>query len=666
MRGISNIFLAAIIFISAASCFEIETTINVTGGGYLYSNSNVPSASDHIDAYGDQKYHRYYLESDSRSLFSTSYNFNDSGDAFFSPHYPTKWTLPKGYEFLFDPLPRTYSVSSSLPGGLTHFMKLNSKTTMNTINYMDIDRAKGVSTQYKAVTDGQLQEGVFNKSSVGHPKFISELEAVGEIRFNSSVKTNETPMLDNSLQTLLASLDKVQLPGEMAHIDVPTKTTVVRFSDGKEVIAKEAANEDIPIDENTVLKRNDKPSIDQGNANYLEKIKESDASTYKDYGDYRLIYGSKEYLAITSYKSNPIGGDIGTNVKFTIKLYKEGNKPIKDVSVIAAIPPEMDFLNFNGTSKGIFSNGNAIWSNEGLFNSQGDINLSFDVRINEEAKGKKDLNSTAYIYDNSNGREIDRQIATFTVSQTANEIPATQFDENNQEKLENDSIEGNSSSEKAMTAIIPEEGKNLLRIMGVPEGGIDLTGTADNSTASLGNEITYDISVKNVGNTNLTNLNVSMMLPQQMELDVADPPYTTASKNKYIWTNLGDLSPGKSKPLIIIAKVVRIGDVLESKIHAEALANGSPVNDNETIDVIYKGLANVVASGDYLLITQKERGYAKRTPLVRKPVFLGKSLIWDRRANVGWKSLYPQYPYFITDASQINESKLSRKTLRIN
>ncbi|HPT19542.1 MAG TPA: hypothetical protein PLJ25_05720, partial [Methanothrix sp.] len=119
------------------------------------------------------------------------------------------------------------------------------------------------------------------------------------------------------------------------------------------------------------------------------------------------------------------------------------------------------------------------------------------------------------------------------------------------------------------------------------EAKISVTKTADPTFGSPSTDITFNLVVKNTGNTNLTSVFVSDLLPVGMSYRSSDGG---VNNGRYVnWSNIGRLAPEESIPLQIVAHIDGpfVGLVtLTNRVDVEGKPDhGSNVTDYDTATV---------------------------------------------------------------------------------
>jgi hypothetical protein len=390
MRGTFNIIIATILLIGAVSCLEIDTHISVKGDGQLNENSNLGIAKDHVNAAGEQTYDRYYSNKGSRMIFVDNYNLTKPS--------------AKGS--------RNFAISTMLPEGIGHYMKLTSESTMSTINSVDRNVETGQTTRFRASTLGTLEESIFDLSAVARPKFIADMDAKGDITFFSGVKSNATTA-GTDLERLLTSLDSVQMYSETARIQIPIWKT--QFILGNESVTVSEGSKGTYRVGGTEFSYKVNPSSDMNEEDQINTIKEKGVSESRNVGIYRVIkeVPNAEYLDVDI---NPTEARIGDLVDFQIHLYKNGDARLYRVSATAKLPNEINYIE---SPYGIYNNGHINWENIGPLNGNQSVNLAFGARINENAAKLSGLNITAHaegIYQDGEPQQGDETV-TITIRQ---------------------------------------------------------------------------------------------------------------------------------------------------------------------------------------------------------------------------------------------------------
>ncbi len=662
MRGIFNIILATLVLIGSASCVVIDTHLKVGGYGQLNANSNFDIAKDYISATGEQSYDRYYLDKGSRKILVTNYNLTKSS--------------ANGS--------RTYAISATFPEGISHNMKLTSKSTMSTINYVDSDAEKGYTTKYRASTSGTLEENIINMSAVYHPKFIAELAAKGDISFATSITSNETSRAASDLVDLLKKVDSVPMNGLIAQVQVPRLTTKFTFGD-KTITVTEGSTGSFSVGQTKLLYNID-PTSDINEEDRIMEIKKKGISESRVLGPYRIIeeVPNAEYLDVDI---SPNEAEIGDIVDFRIKLYKGGDARLYRVSATAKLPKQMDFV---GSPYGVCKNGVVGWKDIGPLNSNQSTILTFRARINDYAANLSSLNITASaegIYQDGEPLQGDETVtlsvkqsldntveSSSTTTPTENETNQSAVSEGaNKIVKESDgnpfskSISSNLSAEEPSRATSQNSSGMRLRVMSADLPKVYIEKTANTTLMNEeDNKVTYDIAIKNIGTTTLTEVSVDDKLPEEMVYikGSASPPEDKfdEAKGEIRWDNVGPIETNQSIKLTYDVNPTRInntsGDKLinHASVHAKDAA-GNWANGSISSTVIFQLVSESHVFGDYKIVTDLTPSFAVREPLVRDAVHIGQYLKWDAMENVGRKSLY-RIPYFVKDIYDPNYEKI--------
>ncbi len=215
-------------------------------------------------------------------------------------------------------------------------------------------------------------------------------------------------------------------------------------------------------------------------------------------------------LALTKTVSNATPS-LNDNVQFTITLNNTGPDAATGVSVLDQLPDGMTFV-ASAPSQGAYNPTSGIWT-VGSLGATGGATLQITASV--DTLGAK--TNIAQVFA-ANEFDVD--------STPDNDVPA--------EDDQDDAV---------LEPIVID---------------LELTKTVDNSTANVGENVTFTITVENVSTNDATGVAVSDSLPAGLTFVSADADTGSYSNTNGIWT-VGVLAAGDSATLDIVARVATSG-----------------------------------------------------------------------------------------------------------
>jgi uncharacterized repeat protein (TIGR01451 family) len=675
MNRLFNILFILIIIQGLASSTEYESHLSVKGDGQVYSNTNLNLAKDHLNAAGEQTYDRLYINRPERSTFIS--NFNLSKSSANRPYiYSIASSNPEGQYQIESEIAAhssSYSMSGMFPDGMINSIGLASQSTMRATNWIEITD-KGTTSKFRVATEGYLKEAIAQRDSENRPKFMEETMAKGDITFASGLKTNATFRPESEAQNLLTSLESVVMYGETARRDVLVPKAEITAGETKYAIV-EGTTGSIEL-ENSNVTLGTKPSITSSNGidRKLETAKENGVSEYTDIGNFRVIQPRQDAQAIlVDITSNPVNGTYGTEANISITLSNWAtwgyNAPdIAQTYVSTRLPAGMKFLD---SSTGMYRNGYINWSNIGSIEAHDSKTVSYRAKVNEYVS--EPIKSMVRVYatgitSNDTVLRGDETIY-FALEPVApnseHESDKINAHEGGIDIFRPNEIPANvvnteaSESDQGST-VLSNESDVLLTVKSVSGPEIAVEKKANRVVITgVDNSITYTIKIRNTGQTNLTEISVEDDLPQGAVFDDASALLPDINMNGHLkWNNIGPIKVNESEFLIYSVKAsgkYKDGEKLRNNVSVTArdeFGQIAPKKSSSSI-VTYSTVAEMTPEGDFAIVQSKveEPELVKREPLIRDTVHLGKDLVIDRHAYVGWKEFRKPH-YFITNATE--------------
>jgi len=130
----------------------------------------------------------------------------------------------------------------------------------------------------------------------------------------------------------------------------------------------------------------------------------------------------------------------------------------------------------------------------------------------------------------------------------------------------------------------------IIDIEGVCDMGIEMT--VDNSFPEIGANIVFTLTLTNLGNINITGVEVEFILPGELTHYSNTTPHGIYKNSTGIWRNIGILNPGQSAVLTVIATVEELG--LGEPTQLAMILDGSASIGPEDWALSLNGLATAV------------------------------------------------------------------------
>ncbi|MEM9643598.1 MAG: DUF11 domain-containing protein [Planctomycetota bacterium] len=205
--------------------------------------------------------------------------------------------------------------------------------------------------------------------------------------------------------------------------------------------------------------------------------------------------------------------NVGENVVFTIDVSNAGPDPATGVSVRDLLPPGLAFQAAN-PSQGAYDPTTGVWT-------IGNLPLG----------GSVSLNLTA---------------AVSSVNVATNVAEIIEVDQRDP-----DSIPGNDLESEDDRAIASVRGQQV---------DLSLTKSVNDATPNVGDEVSFEVTIRNDGVSDATGVQVRDVLPVGMSLRRTQPSQGSFNTTSSIWS-VGNLQSGGTANLIVFARVDQIIDV---------------------------------------------------------------------------------------------------------
>jgi uncharacterized repeat protein (TIGR01451 family) len=507
---ISGIFFILLVLCHVVQSMEYDFHIDIQGDGYLYGRSDLKPVRDYINAHGEQKYDKYYADIGGQNLFISNYNLTKPSEG-----------------------SNIYSIISSFPDGMTHFVKVNSSSGIFSKNWVE-RRAKSTSTNYQIALVGDLYEGITSKELLRGPRLKSEARAGGIIRMASGLASNGSDISESDAERLIQSLNAVPLTSETGQIEIVLPKTNVSINGEYKFTASDPLKGKI-YTLNQMIGYDFPSKIDSKAANERkqDELKEKNVSIAENYKGDIIAWGVPiEWPELdVGIMVHPSSGQNGTKARITIDVTNFGEtKGFERVSVTSKLPKEMKFIK---SPDGTYVNGYIYWPDIGPLGPLGEKTLSFDAQINKQLSNPSNV--------------------TITVDAEGTASDGTKDSDSG---WINFTIEGPS---------------------------IAIEKFADNKEIPIGKEFTYTIIIENPSTIKLDNIIVEDALPVGMEF-IGSTSGFMSSNGKAIWKGIFSLMPGEKKVLTYVARIVGEFEDMEA------------VRNNATIVAMTEGGQMVAAS----------------------------------------------------------------------
>ena len=273
---------------------------------------------------------------------------------------------------------------------------------------------------------------------------------------------------------------------------------------------------------------------------------------------------------LASGQANPIG--LGDLVSYSITVANQGNVPSNSYVVADQIPAGMSFV--SASAGGTESGGVVTWSTLPSLNAGATQTLSLVLRVDD-----------ATTRDYRNWAEI--------ISDSASDFGVTDEDSTPDSNTGNDNADGTGTdpndpftNHNDITLDEPagDEDDNDFEDIAL-EINYDLAliktlGAGQATTVSVGDLVTYNITVTNQGNVPSNDYTVTDLIPAGMSF-ISASDSGTMSNGVVTWSNLANLAPGATKTLSLI---LRVDDATQSEYRNLAEISEDSASDFGTTD----------------------------------------------------------------------------------
>jgi uncharacterized repeat protein (TIGR01451 family) len=374
-----------------------------------------------------------------------------------------------------------------------------------------------------------------------------------------------------------------------------------------------------------------------------------------------------------SDRTNVFSGD---QVVYSVTIRNPGNIELNEVSMDAQLDKGMVLVGVSPYEPDIIDNLRLHWKDIGPI----DVNSSKKLTLILTFDGSNENGAPLNLKFNAKGKDVIGELATATNSSVVHYFNASASNESN----------GAYAGPRTLMS------NPVLGLLSVPAIAVDQT--ANDSQVYPGDHVTYNISVRNMGDTTLDKVSIEGQLDEGMVFAGATLSGATLSpeydKDKGLiqWQNIGPIDINGMKNLRCNITIINLGDKVESKtLYFNLSAKGednqgvetAPYSSNSSIDYYY-GKANlspatntvaqkqaintlVPIGEDITLIyyNPNDTEISKQKLLTRNTTHLGRPLIWQRHIYQGW--VEPRRPdeYFAIYESDINKTKAKHKLIVI-
>ncbi|WP_034060534.1 T9SS C-terminal target domain-containing protein [Lacinutrix jangbogonensis] len=207
---------------------------------------------------------------------------------------------------------------------------------------------------------------------------------------------------------------------------------------------------------------------------------------------------------------SPTQAFVGENVAFTITVSNLGTDEATNITILETLPTGYQFISAS-TSLGNYDDTLSLWSLNSLLPNQTET-----------------LSITAQVISSNN---LINSVSLNGVTQTDRDVT------NNQDTAE-------------VTILIPDVDIEVLKSVSPIE-------------TSLGESVTFSITVTNLGTTNGSNIFIYESLPSGYIYSSANTTYGIYNDSTFLW-NLPNLSPNQSETLTITAQVISSNNLLNT------------------------------------------------------------------------------------------------------
>lgn len=529
---ISGIFFILLVLCHVVQSMEYDFHIDIQGDGYLYGRSDLKPVRDYINAHGEQKYDKYYADIGGQNLFISNYNLTKPSEG-----------------------SNIYSIISSFPDGMTHFVKVNSSSGIFSKSWVERS-AKSTSTNYQIALVGDLYEGITSKELLRGPRLKSEARAGGIIRMASGLANNGSDISESDAERLIESLNAVPLTSETGQIEIVLPKTNVSINGEYKFTASDPLKGEIHT-LNQVIGYDFPSKVDSKTVNERkqDELKEKNVSIAENYKGDIIAWGVPiEWPELdVGIMVHPSSGQNGTMARITIDVTNFGEtKGFERVSVTSKLPEEMKFIE---SPDGTYVNGYVYWPDIGPLGPLDEKTLSFDAQINKQLSNPSNVTITVDAEGTASDgtKDSDSGWVNFTI-----EVPS-----------------------------------------------ITVEKFADNKEIPIGKEFTYTIIIENPSTSKLDNIIVEDTLPVGMEF-VGSTSGFISSNGKVIWKG-NSLMPGEMKILTYVARIVGEFEDLEAirnNVIIVAMTNGGQMvaaSDTSEIRVVKRPEASLNDSSNIIM-----------------------------------------------------------------
>jgi hypothetical protein len=296
----------------------------------------------------------------------------------------------------------------------------------------------------------------------------------------------------------------------------------------------------------------------------------------------------------------------------------------------------MDFVSSTSGVKPL--NGLVTWKGDSL--SSGEIKtLTYVARVaGDRIDGEVLNNSVAVTAQNNFDEEVKAENSSKIYFVKGQEMPL------NETKYTVQSVPG---SEK-----IVESEKTVVE----STHGINLTLRTDPVATSVmtNEEVYFDIILKQIGNIELKNVSLEVELDPGMKF--LSPKGLNVSNSTIRWPIIESISGELKKSFVAKVKDTNFYKTT-LYVSARVKSNEPYFDESKTLGLKYKKVQTAEETEHSIIARQIDEGVPTRKILTRPSYQLGKRLIWDRYAYIGWKQPRPQQiEYFIVNETKENAS----------
>lgn len=364
MRRICYILISLMLLVFPIQCIEYDFHLDLLKDGSLYERTNMDPAKDFINAQGEQKYDKYYIEETDRKIFISNYSLTNSPDKF-----------GKGI----------YSISFISPGGSNHFARIESSKGIQSDSRIDMTN-KMTTTKFKISGSGDLYEGIgkFDPRMV-RLNLLSETRATGTFSMLSNLKSNHTVVSDTDMGRLMDNLDSVKLPSESGKVNVDVQKTDLIINGEKREEITSGAKGTVTVG-NQEVEYNLKAGIasESKKSEALDNLMKKNVSIHEEYNGDIISWQQDKVEDATleiDVESDPKSGPLNSVVNFTITLENFGQTRFDHTQITNKLPQEMELL--TKSNDFVYKDGNIYWPAAGPLGPLQSKNVTFQARIKE-------------------------------------------------------------------------------------------------------------------------------------------------------------------------------------------------------------------------------------------------------------------------------------------